>query len=43
MILGIPKGMKKNTVSIAIVFCYDFFIRNENIASKECQTKNHLK
>ena len=28
--LGIPKGMK-NAISISIVFCLDFLIRNENI------------
>ena len=32
--LGIPKGMK-NTVSISIAFCLDFFIRNENITAKQ--------
>ena len=40
--LGIPKGMK-NTVSISIAFCLDFLIRNENITSEECKTKNRLK
>ena len=34
---------EKNAVSISIAFCLDFFIRNENITSKECKTKNRLK
>ena len=33
----------KNAVSISIVFFLDFFIRNENITSEECKTKNRLK
>ena len=33
-----PKGMK-NAVSISIAFCLDFSIRNENITSEECKTK----
>ena len=37
--LGIPKGMKKNAISISIAFCLDFSIRNENITSEECKTK----
>ena len=41
-ILGIPKGMK-NAVSISIASCLDFLIRNENITSEECKTKNRLK
>ena len=41
--LGIPKGMKKNTVPVSIGFCLDFFIRNENVTSEECKTKNRLK
>ena len=41
--LGIPKGMKKNAISISIAFCLDFFIRNENITSEKCKTKNRLK
>ena len=40
--LGIPKGMK-NAVSISIAFCLDVLIRNENITSEECKTKNRLK
>ena len=40
--LGIPKGMK-NAVSISVAFCLDFLIRNENITSEECQTKDLLK
>ena len=40
--LGIPKGIK-NAVFIFIAFCLDFSIRNENITSKECKTKNRLK
>ena len=40
--LGIPKGMK-NAISISIAFCLDFLIRNENITSEECKTKNCLK
>ena len=40
--LGIPKGMKKcNFVSIA--FYFDFLIKNENITSEECKTRNRLK
>ena len=41
--LGIPKRMKKNAVSISVAFCLDFLIKNENITSKECKTKNFLK
>ena len=37
--LGIPKGMK-NSVFISVAFHLDFFIRNENITSEECKTKN---
>ena len=37
--LGVPKGMKKNAVSISIAFCLDILIRNENITSEECTTK----
>ena len=40
--LGIPKGMK-NAISISIAFCLDVLIRNENITSEECKTKNRLK
>ena len=29
--------------SISIAFCLDFLIRNENITSEECKTKNRLK
>ena len=28
---------------ISIAFCLPFFIRNENIISEECKTKNRLK
>ena len=41
--LGIPKGMKKKAVSISIAFYLGFLIRNENITSEECKTKNRLK
>ena len=41
--LEIPKGMKKNTVSISIAFSIDILIRNENITFEEYKTKNHLK
>ena len=34
---------EKNAVSISIAFCLDFFIRNENTTSEECETKNRLK
>ena len=34
----VPRG-GKNAVSISIAFYLDFFIRNENITSKECKTK----
>ena len=34
---------KKNAVSISIAFSIDVLIRNENIASDECNTKNRLK
>ena len=36
---GIPKRMKK----MQFLFCLDFLIRNETIASEECKTKNRLK
>ena len=39
--LGIPKGIK-NAVYISIAFCLDFLIRNENITSEECKTKNRF-
>ena len=41
--LRVPKGMNKNAVSISIALCLDFLIRNENITSEECKTKNHSK
>ena len=41
--LGIPKGMKKNAISIPIAFRVDVLIRYENIISKEYNTKNPLK
>ena len=34
---------KKNAISFSIAFCVDFSIRNENITSEECKTKNGLK
>ena len=37
--LGIPKGMKKNVISISIAFCLDVLIRNESITSEECKTE----
>ena len=37
------QGNEKNAVSISIAFCLDFLIRNENITSEECKTKNRLK
>ena len=40
--LGIPNGLKKMQFSFSIAFCLDFLIRNENITSKECKTKNRL-
>ena len=36
------QGNEKIAVSISIAFCLDFLIRNENITSKECKTKNRL-
>ena len=38
--LVIPKEIKKNAVSIYIVSSVEIFIRNENITSEECKTKN---
>ena len=37
------QGDEKNPVSISIAFCLDFLIRNQNITSEECKTKNRLK
>ena len=37
------QGNGKNAVPISIAFCLDFLIRNENITSEECKTKNRLK
>ena len=37
------QGDEKNAFSISIAFCLDFLIRNENITSEECKTKNRLK
>ena len=37
------QGNEKNAVSISNAFCLDFFIRNKNITSEECKTKNRLK
>ena len=42
-ILGIPQENEKNAISISIAFCLDFLIRNENITSEKCKTKNRLK
>ena len=36
------QGNEKNTVSISIAFCLDFFIRNKNSTSEECKTKNRF-
>ena len=36
--LGFPRE-GKNAVSISIVFCLDFLIRNKNITSEEWKTK----
>ena len=38
-----PQRNEKNAVSISIAFCLDVLIRNENITSEECKTKNRLK
>ena len=37
------QGDETNAVSISIAFCLDLLIRNENITSEECKTKNRLK
>ena len=37
------QGDEKNVISISIAFFIEFFIRNENITSEECKTKNRLK
>ena len=42
-ILGIPKGTKKNAISIPIAFGIDILIRNENIISEKYRTKDRLK
>ena len=34
---------EKNAISISIAFCFHVLIRNENITSEECETKNRLK
>ena len=34
------QGNENNAISIA--FCLDFLIRNENITSEECKTKNRF-
>ena len=36
------QGNEKNAISISIAFCFDILIRNENITSEECKTKNPL-
>ena len=41
--LGIPKGMKKNAISISIAFSINILIRNENITSEQHKTKKPLK
>ena len=37
------QGNEKVQFSISIAFYLDFLIRNENITSEECKTKNRLK
>ena len=37
------QGDEKNAISVSIAFCLGFFMRNENITSEECKTKNRLK
>ena len=37
------QGDEKNAISISIAFCLDFLIKNENITSEGCETKNRLK
>ena len=39
--LWIPKGMN-NGISISIAFSVDILIKNENIISEECKTKNRF-
>ena len=40
--LGFPRE-RKNAISVSIAFSLDFLIRNENVASEECKTKDRLK
>ena len=37
------QGNEKNAVSISNASCLDVLIRNENITSEECKTRNRLK
>ena len=37
------QGDEKMQVLFLLFFCVDFLIRNENIISEECKTKNGLK
>ena len=37
------QGNETNAISLSIAFYLDFLIRNENITSEECKTKNRLK
>ena len=37
------QGNEKMQLSISIACCLDFLIRNENITSEECKTKNLMK
>ena len=34
------QGDEKNAFSISVTFCLDSLIRNENLTSEECKTKN---
>ena len=36
------QGEEKNAVPMSVAFYLDFLIRNENITSEECKTKNRL-
>ena len=37
------QGDQKLQFLFLLLLCLDFFIRNENISSEECRTKNCLK
>ena len=37
------QGYEKMQFLFLLLFCLDFLIRNENIISEECKTKNRLK